>query len=113
MARWDSLPSVVGLGMVGFVGHAVFPTIRNDMADKRDYPKVINVAYVIASILYVGIGCCGYLMYGDFSAEMITLNLGDTWFSQLTVWIVVANPLTKFPLVCFLPALYFISYLLQ
>lgn len=40
----------------------------------------------------------GYLMFGDTCMEQITLNLGQSFVSQLTVWVVVANPITKFAL---------------
>lgn len=37
LANLNSLTSVIGLGIVGFSGHAVFPTIKADMEDKTKY----------------------------------------------------------------------------
>ena len=38
---------MVGLVMVGFAGHAVFPTLRNDMQDKAQYAKMVRQAYLV------------------------------------------------------------------
>ena len=39
LERWQSLPVVMGLILVCFAGHAVLPTLRNDMADRRQYGR--------------------------------------------------------------------------
>ena len=35
----QAVPVAAGLVLVGFAGHAVLPTIRNDMADKGQYNR--------------------------------------------------------------------------
>uniref|UniRef100_A0A7S4PPD0 Amino acid transporter transmembrane domain-containing protein n=1 Tax=Guillardia theta TaxID=55529 RepID=A0A7S4PPD0_GUITH len=95
----DSLTKVIGLIMVGFAGHAVFPTLRNDMIDKKQYTKMVDVSYVAVTVTYAGMAAVGYVMFGVAAQSEITLNLSnDNWVSRMVVWIVVVNPVTKFAL---------------
>eukprot|EP00281_Chroomonas_sp_CCMP1168_P019149 CAMPEP_0206222232 /NCGR_PEP_ID=MMETSP0047_2-20121206/5849_1 /ASSEMBLY_ACC=CAM_ASM_000192 /TAXON_ID=195065 /ORGANISM="Chroomonas mesostigmatica_cf, Strain CCMP1168" /LENGTH=378 /DNA_ID=CAMNT_0053645041 /DNA_START=137 /DNA_END=1273 /DNA_ORIENTATION=- len=98
VANWGTLPAIIGPGMVGYAGHAVFPTIRNDMRDKSKFSTVLNVAFAFICCMYIGIASVGYLMFGDATQDQITLNLGDSFWARLTVWVVCANPITKFAL---------------
>eukprot|EP00281_Chroomonas_sp_CCMP1168_P028851 CAMPEP_0206244964 /NCGR_PEP_ID=MMETSP0047_2-20121206/18445_1 /ASSEMBLY_ACC=CAM_ASM_000192 /TAXON_ID=195065 /ORGANISM="Chroomonas mesostigmatica_cf, Strain CCMP1168" /LENGTH=561 /DNA_ID=CAMNT_0053670233 /DNA_START=129 /DNA_END=1814 /DNA_ORIENTATION=+ len=96
--KFDDLPIVIGLVMVGFAGHAVFPTIRTDMKDKREYNRMVDVTYVFVFLAYLGMCVAGYTMFGDSSQSEITLNLGKNIISHITVWIVISNPLAKYAL---------------
>ena len=85
--------------MVGFSGHAVFPTLRNDMQDKSQYGKMVNVTYAISCSAYIVMACVGYLMFGNSAQSEITLNLSTkNVVSQVIIWIVIVNPVTKFAL---------------
>lgn len=58
---------VLGLIMVGFSGHALFPTLRNDMTDKNEYPKMVGVVYFVVTTVYMSISFVGYRMFGEFA----------------------------------------------
>jgi len=96
--KLDDIPIVLGLVMVGFAGHAVFPTIKNDMAEKKHYDSMVDVTYIFVILSYVGIAAAGYLMFGDAADEQITLNLGQSVISQAIVWVIITNPICKYPL---------------
>jgi len=98
LARWTDIAAVIGLAMVGLSGHAVFPTLRNDMVDRRLYPYVLDISYVVILVIYLSIATFGYLMFGSACQEEITLNLGYSFVSQLAVWVVCINPISKFAL---------------
>jgi len=90
---------MLGLILVGFSGHAVFPTLRNDMQDKSQYGKMVNVTYAISCSAYIVMACVGYLMFGNSAQSEITLNLSTkNVVSQVIIWIVIVNPVTKFAL---------------
>ena len=38
--------------MVGFSGHSIFPTLRNDMKDKTQYPKMVGVVYACSTAVH-------------------------------------------------------------
>lgn len=80
--RWMRLPLSFGLMMSGFSGHAVVPSLYRDMesesltgswaramkrakasmSDPRQFPSMINAAYVIAFSVSMLFGALGYVM---------------------------------------------------
>src|SRR5687768_15136332 len=51
VADVDRIPLAIGLTMVAFGGHSVFPSICSSMADRTEYPKVLDVAYFIVCLV--------------------------------------------------------------
>jgi len=98
----SGIPYSIGLQMVGFAGHAVFPSIYDSLEDKKSYPKIINVVYVFCTAIYISMAFLGYLIFVDETKEEITLNLydvaPDNFLVRLTVWLIIINPITKFAL---------------
>lgn len=98
IADSDRIPLSIGLTMVAFGGHSVFPSICSSMANKRDYPRMLNVSYFIVILVYGAIEICGYLMYGVDTRKEITLNLIDSFpgaLTRLVVWSIALNPMSK------------------
>ncbi|GJJ08761.1 hypothetical protein Clacol_002980 [Clathrus columnatus] len=95
-----------GLFMAGFGGHAVMPSLARDMQDPSQFDDVMNWAFVrvaIATFLYGVIGAAGYLMFGESVGEEISKNILEIpeynqFLNNLTVWMLVFAPLTKYPL---------------
>ena len=52
------------LKQVAFGGHSVFPSICSSMSNKKEYPRVLDVAYIIVVAVYGVIEIGGYMMYG-------------------------------------------------
>ena len=88
-----NLTKIFGLFIVCFGGHAVLPTILLDVNNEASVGKIIDISYIIATILYLSYSVFGYLMYGDTVKEEITLNLPDTIFNNICIGIVVLNPI--------------------
>ncbi|CAI5721503.1 unnamed protein product [Peronospora destructor] len=94
----DRIPLAIGLTMVAFGGHSVFPSICCSMANKKDYPRMLDLSYVIVGIVYASIELAGYLMYGVATQKEITLNLIATYpgvLTQMVVWTIALNPMSK------------------
>uniref|UniRef100_M4BKD0 Amino acid transporter transmembrane domain-containing protein n=1 Tax=Hyaloperonospora arabidopsidis (strain Emoy2) TaxID=559515 RepID=M4BKD0_HYAAE len=94
----DRIPLAIGLTMVAFGGHSVFPSICSSMANKDDYPRMLNFSYVIVGLVYAAIELAGYLMYGLATQKEITLNLIATYpgvLTQMVVWTIALNPMSK------------------
>ena len=71
-------PLAIGLVMVGFAGHACFPSIRCSMARPEQFGRVLDWSYAACFTVYMGVASLGYLMYGNATQKEITLNiLGD------------------------------------
>ncbi|KAG5654742.1 hypothetical protein H0H81_003750 [Sphagnurus paluster] len=100
---WNGLGIAFGLFMAGFSGHAVIPSLARDMADPSQFDKMINWAFVIATFLYALIGYAGYLMFGKYVSEEISMDLLRTpgynpVLNQFALWMLVLSPLSKFAL---------------
>jgi amino acid permease len=105
----NSAPFSIGLVMVGFAGHACFPSIKLSLANQNDYNAVLNTSYFVCFIFYTSIAILGYLMYGINVDEEITFNIMGSIkgkhvsnvarsVANLATWLVVINPCTKFGL---------------
>lgn len=98
LAETDRIPLAIGLTMVAFGGHSVFPSICSSLENKASYPRVVDVAYVVVALVYGIIELGGYLMYGVDTKKEITLNLIASFPGALTtlvIWTIVLNPLSK------------------
>jgi solute carrier family 32 (vesicular inhibitory amino acid transporter) len=58
-----------------YAGHAVFPSIQASMAEPKDFPSVLNVAYAIVAALSTFLGVAGYYMYGNGALDVVTFNM--------------------------------------
>lgn len=102
----ERAPLAIGLVMVGFAGHACFPSIRNSMDQPERFNGMLNVSYAVCFTVYASVASLGYLMYGTSTAKEITLNImGDEKSSDLVkviariaTCLIVINPITKFGL---------------
>lgn len=98
VADTERIPLAIGLTMVAFGGHSVFPSICSSMADRKEYPKVLNVAYFIVCLVYGAIELGGYLMFGVHTTKEITLNLIAVFpgsLTRLVIWTIALNPMSK------------------
>ena len=103
MSEW---PIGIGLIMVGFAGHAAFPSVYGSLKTKSSYGRVLDASYIIVAIANVLIAVTGYLCYGRDTNQEITINMlqdikagvGSPWLVKAATWMIVVNPLTKFAL---------------
>ncbi|KAJ1599209.1 hypothetical protein NDA14_004314 [Ustilago hordei] len=101
--RWERLPLSFGLIMSGFSSHPIIPSLVRDMKDPTKFPRMLNLAYVAATVLYLGMGMVGYAMFGTTVSDEITKDLARTpgfpvWLNSIAIWLIVINPLSKFAL---------------
>ncbi|SPO27405.1 related to amino acid transport protein [Ustilago trichophora] len=101
--RWDRLPLSFGLIMSGFSSHPIIPSLVRDMKDPGQFPRMLNLAYVAATVLYLSMGMVGYAMFGLNVSDEITKDLARTEgfpvvLNSVAIWLIVINPLSKFAL---------------
>ena len=51
LAPMDRMPLVLGLIMVGFAGHACFPSVYMSMRNREQYPAVLNLTYAVTGTI--------------------------------------------------------------
>ena len=103
LPQWSRLPLSFGLIMSGFSSHPVIPSLVKDMEDPRRFPAMLNLAYIAATIIYMGMGIVGYAMYGTNVSDEITRDIARTpgfpeALNKVALWLIVINPLSKFAL---------------
>ncbi|CAN6270479.1 unnamed protein product [Urochloa humidicola] len=100
LVHWAGMPSAVSLYSFCFSGHAVFPMIYNGMKDRKKFPMVLFICFVVSTLSYGFMGVIGYLMYGDALMSQVTLNLpAGKASSKVAIYTTLVNPLTKYALV--------------
>lgn len=57
-----------------FSGHAVIPSLARDMIDPSQFDKMIDCAFLVATIVYATIGIAGYLMFGNAVSDEVCLD---------------------------------------
>lgn len=93
----------LGLQMVGFAGHATFPSLYVSLKEKEKFTKLINIDYFFCFLLYFTMAFVGYLLYTSTTKEEITINLYDNFSKtnflvDICIWTIIINPSTKFGL---------------
>lgn len=71
------------------------------MKNPKQADRVCEVAYGLAMMVYVAVGLCGYLMYGNDVSDEVSRDLvrtGPPLLAKIAVWMVALNPLTKIAL---------------
>lgn len=101
--RWSKLPLSFGLIMSGFSSHPIIPSLVRDMKDPAQFPRMLNFAYLAATIMYLSMGIIGYAMFGRSVSDEITRDLAKTsgypvTLNKFAIWLIVINPLSKFAL---------------
>ena len=79
------------LGLTAFAyafgGHGLYPEQIREMADARQWPKVMRLTYGVALPLYWGCGLLGYAAYGDFAQANINLNFPENGANVASLWV--------------------------
>ncbi|PIN24025.1 Amino acid transporter [Handroanthus impetiginosus] len=98
--RYDGLAIAISLYTFCYCGHAVFPTLRTSMKDKRQFPKVLLVCFVLSTINYGLMAILGYLMYGEDLKSQVTLNLPTkNIISKIAIYTTLISPITKYAMI--------------
>ncbi|UZJ56112.1 hypothetical protein CBS101457_005432 [Exobasidium rhododendri] len=101
--RWSRLPLSFGLIMSGFSTHPIVPSLFKDMRNPSEFCKMLNWAYAGATVIYLSMGVCGYLMFGNEVSDEITRDLAHNKgypkvLNKVAIWLIIINPLSKFAL---------------
>ncbi|XP_018563277.1 amino acid transporter AVT1J-like [Anoplophora glabripennis] len=64
-----------GTLLFAFGGASTFPTIQNDMRNKKQFSSSVTIAFIIIMILYVPITVGGFFVYGEEVSANVTLSL--------------------------------------
>ncbi|CAH1170052.1 unnamed protein product [Phaedon cochleariae] len=64
-----------GMILFSFGGASTFPTIQNDMKNRKDFSMSVAIAFIIIMLLYFPITIGGFLVYGEGVNINLTLSM--------------------------------------
>ncbi|KAI5339456.1 hypothetical protein L3X38_018728 [Prunus dulcis] len=97
--NWSGIPTAVSLYAFCYCAHPVFPTLYKSMKNKRQFPNVLLVCFILCTLGYASMAVLGYLMFGSTVESQITLNLPtEELSSKIAIWTTLINPLSKYAL---------------
>lgn len=80
VASWETMPLFFGTTLFAFEGISLVLPLQNAMKVPRNFHRpagVLNVGMCFVTFLFTGLGCLGYLKYGDKVEGSLTLNLPE------------------------------------
>ncbi|KAL7642164.1 UNVERIFIED_CONTAM: hypothetical protein RMT77_006724 [Armadillidium vulgare] len=92
-----SIPTIstfsLGFGAILFSygGSSVFPTIQNDMKDRREFWKSVIISFSTIFLLYFPVGVIGYMLLGDSVKDNILLSIGSSTILTVAVSLQIIN----------------------
>ncbi|KAF2896920.1 hypothetical protein ILUMI_09256 [Ignelater luminosus] len=94
-----------GTLLFAFGGASTFPTIQNDMDNKRNFPKSIAIAFSVIMVLYLPVSAGGYLVYGEEVETNVAMSLSRTYIVMfanilmavhlILAFLIVINPVCQ------------------
>lgn len=74
-----TLPFAIGVAIYAFEGFGLVLPLESSMKDTEKFGRVLGLAMVCITLLYMVFGLLGYLAFGDETLDIVTLNLGSSW----------------------------------
>ncbi|KAH7279402.1 hypothetical protein KP509_37G017800 [Ceratopteris richardii] len=75
----SALPFAIGVGIYAFEGIALVLPLESSMKERKNFGKVLGVAMLCITLLYISFGLMGYFAFGEDTLDIVTLNLGSGW----------------------------------
>ena len=94
----------LGIFMMPWGGHPVFPELYRDMRHPQKFSHAANISFLVTFMLDFAIGATGYLMYGLHVNDSIIKSLMQnssypSWVNKALCLIMGILPISKLPLV--------------
>ncbi|CAG8529136.1 4361_t:CDS:2 [Acaulospora morrowiae] len=92
------IPLALATFSFSYGGNTVYPHVEASMANPRDWPKILSLATLTITIMYLSIGIPAYLTYGRTTLSPIYLNLPSGFATNMSVIMITAHILLALPI---------------
>jgi proton-coupled amino acid transporter len=76
---WGNLLFSIGVAIYAVEGICLVLPLESECEERSKFPGVLAAAMCVITFLYISFGVLGYLAYGEFTKDIVTLNLGNSW----------------------------------
>eukprot|EP00494_Astrolonche_serrata_P031550 UN31819 len=81
----------IGIFILSHAGHPSLPSVYNQVGNKESFNWALGVSFLTMFIIYFLTGFCGFLIYGNATATILTENIvawPGGWFPAFVAFIV-------------------------
>lgn len=101
--EWEYVMSTFGLVYSVFSTHAVIPDLRASMSKKSEFSTVIDMTYIICSVVWLFVAVVGYFFTcGEDCPSFLIVGFGASWMKVCVHVLFFFLVCVKFPL-CVIP----------
>jgi amino acid permease len=97
IVRWESLATAIGTIAFSFGGNFVYPEVEHSMKNPQNFPRVLQKAMVIITVMYLMSSVVGYLTYGSGVSSPVLDNLPPGIVTTTGMIIVTIHVLLAIP----------------
>lgn len=90
-----NLPRSLGIIIFCFAGHPCFPVMHESLRERKDWDRVVNIAFFISLLYYSGFGCAGSLAFGHNVKPSVAENLMTEPSAELWRYIAATSIVIK------------------
>lgn len=76
---WTNLLFSIGVAIYAVEGISLVLPLESECLERPKFARILAVAMCVITFLYTIFGLLGYLAYGEYTKDIVTLNLGNTW----------------------------------
>jgi proton-coupled amino acid transporter len=69
----------IGVAIYAVEGISLVLPLESEAQDRPKFARILAAAMCCITFLYCVFGLLGYLAYGEYTLDIVTLNLGDSW----------------------------------
>jgi amino acid permease len=95
---WANLPITVASISICFGGNVVYMHVEESMRYPKSWNRVLTLALIFCSVLYLLTAIPGYMAYGNMALSPILANLPDDIYTKIGTIFIVAHVIMAAPI---------------
>ncbi|KAG0572037.1 hypothetical protein KC19_VG064100 [Ceratodon purpureus] len=76
---WKNLLFSIGVAIYAVEGISLVLPLESETRERSKFARILAAAMCCITFLYTTFGLLGYLAFGEYTKDIVTLNLGNSW----------------------------------